>query len=709
MNKIKRILIIGMSFIFIFNSVSIAEEKELTFQEIIQQAQLFKKSGRAKLNFEKIDLKLLSYFIAELTDKNLVIDPNIKGDVSLIFSKPISIRQAWDIYTAILKSKNYNAIDKGAYVEIVPEGISRKTTPPIITKTTNGDKIATFVYELKNADMNSVMAVLRGLKSPRGNVLPYNPSRTVIITDFASNISVMKNVLDIIDSVSPEEEVKIYRLQYANSSEVASSLNVIFSDLAKKGMFFKVYNLKSQNAVIVKAPRKVIDEISEIVKKLDVQMAQPTYRKFWTVYLKNSKAEDLANILNKLLENIQLVSSEQEEVGTTTERRPQKTEQKKYKTRAEAIKAKLEERYREEVQKILERRKAATTKGVSKEEKPKVIADKSSNALVIYANQTEFDAIKSLIENLDRRRKQVLVSALVTEVSESALKEIGVRWQILGTQGGVGFRGGLSKEDFYSAVKSSGMVAGVLSSGGTNISIGNTTLFFPDLVFLLSLLETGSGFNIISSPKILTMDNQEATINVAQVVPFAESTKFDINGNPIITYDYKEVGLKLKVTPHISGEKVVAMELHQEINEVTKIEKLQLGQISYALPTTSKRELDTTITVENGKTVVLGGLISKKTVKSIQGVPFFSKLPFIGHFFKFNSDEMNKTNLFVFITPFIINSPEDLAKITEEHKKISEELMKLKEKKLKKEKKKKKLENKEKKDIFEEYNKYFGG
>ena len=708
MKNVKILLITGISFLFILTTFSKAqEEKELTFQEIIQQAQLFKKSGKAKLNFEKIDLKLLSYFIAELTNKNLVIDPNIKGDVSLIFSKPITISQAWDIYTAILKSKNYNAIDKGSYVEIVPEGISRKTTPPIITKTTNGDKIATFVYELKNADMNSVMAVLRGLKSPRGNVLPYNPSRTIIITDFASNISVMKNVLDIIDSVSPEEEVKIYRLQYATSSEVSSSLNVIFSDLTKKGVFFKVYNLKSQNAVIVKAPREVLDEISDIVKRLDVQMAQPTYRKFWTVYLKNSKAEDLANILNKLLENIQLVSSQEEETGQTGTA-PKKTEQTKYKTREDAIRAKLEERYRKEIQKIRERRKALT-KSSGKEEKPKVIADKTSNSLVIYANKTEYDAIKSLIDNLDKRRKQVLVSALITEVSESALKEIGVRWQILGTQGGVGFRGGMSKEDFYSAVKSSGMVAGVLSGGGTSITIGSSTLFFPDLVFLLSLLETGSGFNIVSSPKILTMDNQEALINVAQVVPFAESTKFDINGNPIITYDYKEVGLKLKVTPHISGKDVVAMELHQEINEVTKIEKLQLGQISYALPTTSKRELDTTITVENGKTVVLGGLISKKTVKSMQGVPFFSKLPFVGHLFKFNSDEMNKTNLFVFITPYIINSPEELAKITEEHRKLSRQLIKLKEKELKEKKKEDKLEKEKKKDIIEEYKNYFGG
>ncbi len=296
----------------------------------------------------------------------------------------------------------------------------------------------------------------------------------------------------------------------------------------------------------------------------------------------------------------------------------------------------------------------------------------------------------------------MLVSALITEVSEDKLREIGVRWQILGTQGGASFRGGLSKEDFYASAKSSGFITGILSSVGRSIEIGGQNLFFPDLLFLMSLIERGSGFNIISSPKILTMDNQEATINVAQVVPFAESTKFDINGNPIITYDYKEVGLKLKVTPHISNKNVV-LELHQEINEVVKLEKLQLGQLTYTVPTTSKRELDTVITVQNGKTVVLGGLISQKTVRSMEGIPLVSKTPIIGNLFKYRSNQSTKTNLFVFITPFIIHSPEDLSKITELHQKLSQKLTEKTEKR-----EKKRIEKKKKENIMEQYNQFIG-
>jgi len=289
-------------------------------------------------------------------------------------------------------------------------------------------------------------------------------------------------------------------------------------------------------------------------------------------------------------------------------------------------------------------------------------------------------------------------------VSEQALKEIGVRWQVFGSQGGAAFRGGISKEGFYNIIGSTNFVAGVLSTSGENVEIGGNVLFFPDLLFLFSLLERGTGFNIVSSPKILTMDNIEASINVSQVTPFAQSVKFDINGNPIINYDYKEVGLILKVTPHISGDNIV-MEIHQEVNEVIGYEKPQIGEISYVVPITSKRELNTTITVTNGKTIVLGGLVSKKTIKTMEGVPFFSSIPIIGNLFKYRSEDLNKTNLFVFLTPFIIEKPEDLARITEEHQKLSEALLKGK----KKEEKAKEVEKKENKDIFENYRGYFGG
>jgi len=637
-----------------------AEKKEIDFQSVIAQAKTFKKLGKVSLNFEKIDLKLLAYFMGELADKNIVLDPNIRGDVSLIFSKPITIQDAWAVFTSILKSKNYAVLDFGSYVQIVPEGVSRKSTPPF-TQKSKEDTLITFVYELKNADINSVLTVLKGLKSPRGNVLSYNPTKTIIITDT--------------DEASIN--LKIYTLKYADANEVSAALNVAFSDLGKQGITFKTYAIKSQNAILIKTQEKVFPLIDKLVKTLDVQTEKVTLRTFWIVHLKNTKAEDLANVLNKLLENIQLITAE--ETAPTTGK------DKKKKKPTDFL-----------------RRLYSSRKGTSRTERPKIISEKSTNTLIIYANKEEYEAIKKIIDELDQRKKQVLVSAIITEVSEKALQEIGVRWQILGTQGGAAFRGGISQEDFFSTLKSSGFITGILSPSGTNINIGGNNFFFPDIIFLLSLLEKGSGFNVISSPKILTMDNLEAQINVAQVVPFAESTKFDINGNPIITFDYKEVGLKLKVTPHISGNNVI-LELHQEINEVVSLEKLQLGQITYQIPTTTKRELDTTITVENGKTVILGGLISKKTVKSMEGVPVLSRLPVVGRLFKYNSDEFNKTNLFVFITPFIIESPQQLAKITEELQKLSRELIR------KSENRKKELEKTKDKDIFEDYRKYFGG
>ncbi len=670
--------IIYLTLIVCIFSFSYAKQEDLNLQDLIAQAKVFKKRGKVALNFEKIDIKLLTYFMGELADKNIVLDPNIRGEVSLIFSKPISIKDAWSVFTTILKSKNYTVIDNGSYVQIIPESLSRKSTPPISKDKDKEDKLITYVYELKNADISNVLTVLKGLKSPRGTILSYNPTKTIIMTDYSSTISVLKNVLKFIDTADASLKLKIYPLKFADANEVSSALNVAFSDIQKSGIVFKTYALKSQNALLVKTQEKIIPMVDSLIKTLDIQTEKPTLRTFWIVHLKNTKAEDLANVLNKLLENIQLITQE-ETVSAGKSKKGKKSKQ----------------RTTDILRRLYSKKKTSTA------EKPKIIAEKSTNTLIIYANKEEYSAIRKIIDELDQRKKQILVSALITEVSEKALKEIGVRWQILGTQGGAAFRGGISQEDFFSTLKSSGFLAGVLSSSGTSINIGGTDFFFPDLLFLLSLLQKGSGFNVISSPKILTMDNLEAQINVAQVVPFAESTKFDINGNPIITFDYKEVGLKLKVTPHISGNNVI-LELHQEINEVVSLEKLQLGQITYQIPTTTKREIDTTITVENGKTVILGGLISKKTVQSMEGVPVLSKLPVVGRLFRYNSDEMNKTNLFVFITPFIIESPEQLAKITEELQKLSKSL-------LKKEKKKRKLEKEKKKDIFEDYRKYFGG
>ena len=652
--------------LLIFFCVKASEN--ISLDQLLKLSKEFKKENQVILNFEKIDIKLLTYFVSSLTDKNIILPPNFKGEVSLIFNKPVSIQQAWEIYTAILKSRNYSIVKKDGYFEVIPENLSRKSTPPVIEKPSNSSELATFVYKLKKADIIMLTNILRGLKSPRGVVFSYNPGNIIVITDTKDNIENLKNLVSFVENLTENQTIKIYKLKYAKSSEVVSALNSLFSDRTKRGVFFRVINLNSLNTIAVKAPEDIIKDIEGFVKSIDNQSSlhYTSFRRFWTIKLKNSKAEDIANVLNKLLENIQLVS----------------------------ISKKIAKKGN----------KPVLTNQISKKDKPKVIAEKFTNSLVIYANKMEYEAIKSLVESLDRQKKQVLITALIAEVSQKTLREIGVRWQILGSSGAASFKGGISNEGFYNLLGSTNFAAGILSESGRNVSISGNTLFFPDLLFLLSLLDRGTGFNIISSPKILTMDNVKALINVSQVTPFASSLKFDVNGNPIINYDYKEIGLKLEVTPHISGKNVV-MELHQETNEVIGFEKPQIGQISYVVPITSKREIDTSITVENGKTVVLGGLISKKTIDTMEGVPLLSKIPLLGNLFKYKSNEFNKTNLFVFITPYIINSPEDLAKITREHQQLLE---KLKKKEKENKNKEKKVENKESEDILEEYQSYFG-
>ncbi len=663
-----------ISFIFVFFiifSKSFAEGN-LDFETVIKEAKEFKKTGQVFFNFESVDLRLLTHFIAEITDKNIVLGTDIKGKVSLVFSKPLTIEQAWDIYTSILKSRNYAVVDKGEYVEVIPITAYRNTIPPIDISEKNSEELITFVYQIKNGDIVQISNIIRGLKSQKGLVYSYNPANILIITDTASNIKNLRNILSLIDSKDSGKVIKIYKLKYSNSQDIASAINVIFSEYSKRGILIKTFNIKSQNTVLVSAPKEVISQIDIIVNQLDVPFESINQRRFWTIYLKNAKAKDLANVLNKLLENINLVSFNS-------------TKSLKGKN---ALKRQM-------------------LRPVSSKDKPKVIAEETSNAIIVYANKLEFEAIRDIVKSLDIQKKQILISALIVEVSHSTLKELGVRWQIFGSKGGVSFKGGISDSGFYSLFSQSNLVAGVLSSSGKTINIGGSPVFFPELLFMFSLLEKGSGFNVVSSPKILAMDNKEAKINVSQVIPYAESVKYDVNGNPIVNYDYKEVGLILKVIPHISGKSII-MELHQEVNDIIGFESANVGNLSYIVPRTSKREIDTTITVENGKTIVLGGLISKRTVKTIEGVPLLSEIPILGNLFKYQSDNNDKTNLFVFITPYVINSPEELAKITEEHMKLVKKLQKIKKKKENK-KLKPKEEIKKSKDIFEEYRSYFGG
>ncbi len=628
--RFTKVFSVVVSAVFIFGSLNAFSQNEAGKDTLLSQIDVskIKRKGKVSLNFDNVDIRNLTHFVSQLSGKNIVIPETLKGSVTLIFSKPVPVSDFWNIYTAILKSRGYAVVDRGRFYEIVSMSKARGDTPPLKKRTDNGDVLMTYVYRFKHGDLTNIEKVLGKIRSKKGHLLFYKPTNMVVITDTATNVRNFKEILSFIDSAEKGTEIKVYVLEYAKAREVAAALKTVFSSFAKRGVPFVVYPASSSNSIVISAREDLYSEIDKIVRNLDVPEAEEEKKGFYVIYLKNSKAKDLSTVLNKLTVSFSVFSA----MSSKVKKKPTVT---------------------------------------SSKSKIKIVPDESLNALIVYASREEYEAIKDLVSQLDRKRRQVLVSVFITEVSQKALKEIGIRWQAFGKNGGATFRGGLSEGDFFSSIGATNFAAGVLSSAGQNVNIGGTNVFFPNLLMLFSLLESGTGFNVISAPKLLTINNKEAKIDVSQVTPFAESLKFDVNGNPIINYSYKPVGLILKITPHISVDKSIVMETHLEVNDIIGYERPDIGGIQYVVPITSKRELDTTIKIPNGKTIVLGGLISKKTIKTLEGVPFLSSLPIVGNLFKYRSEDTQKTNLFIFMTPFVVETPDEIAKITEWHRKMS--------------------------------------
>jgi len=295
-----------------------------------------------------------------------------------------------------------------------------------------------------------------------------------------------------------------------------------------------------------------------------------------------------------------------------------------------------------------------------------ITADKATNSLIILASPNDYETLKSVIEKLDIMRPQVLVEAFIVEISLDKKKDLGVEWRSTSdfTDSGSAVIGGtnfgtINTVSTNPLAAPSGLVIGAVD--GT-VSFGGKE--FLNVGALVRALETEAGINVMSRPHILTMDNEEAQINVVDNIPYKTSEKYDTNGNPIFSYDYKDVGVVLKITPQVMESNFVKMQIDQEISQVVK----STSGIEATAPTTSKRTAKTTVFVKDNEMVVMGGLIKDNTIDSESKVPCLGDLPFFGVLFRANSVSTQKTDLLIFLTPHVIREPGDLRKISTQRK-----------------------------------------
>ncbi|WP_448583913.1 type II secretion system secretin GspD [Thermocrinis sp.] len=624
-------------------------------EELQKTAQEQRRTGKVFLNFQDAEISLVVKFMSELTRKNIVLDPSVKGTITVSSAKPVSVNEAWEIFLLTLSLQGYGVVEEASHVKILP--LQKATSFAELKKPSHLGEVVIYIYSAENTQITQIQQAIQPFLSPTAKVAVHPPSNSILIADIARNIESLKSLLKELDSPEKAINVKVYRLERAKAESVFQSLQTLASALQQHfgTPVFITFN-KDSNSIVVIANERAQGIAKEFIETLDKHSLGPLERSFYLIKLKHISAEELYKSIQTLFR----------EVSPTAPVQTKEPRSAPIDLRGTETPLRKEQPPKPQ---------PAPLTAIETKEGTKIGFDRGTNSVIIFATPQEYESLKAFIEKIDVKRKQVLIAATVVEMSVSKALELGVRWQVFGTHGGGAF-GGSSLQDVYNAIISGSFVIGALSSAGRTVSIGGTSLFFPDLVLLFSLLEKGSGFNIVSNPKVLTLDNQEAVIKVGQVVPFASGVKFDINGQPVITYDYKEVGLNLSVTPTIS-EKDLRLSINLSVQEIIDFLRPQIGILSYAIPVTSNRQLNSDVVVENGQTIILGGLVSTKVLNSKEGVPGLQNIPALGWLFKREVKSEDKVSLFIFLTPYVIESSEDLSRITQEHQKLAEEIKKL--------------------------------
>jgi len=608
-------------------------------KRVIQEKKLpLKQESGARyvtIDFDSVDIGLFIKFISELTGKNFVIDKGVKGKVTIISPTKISIKEAYKVFESVLDVHGFTTVPAGSIIKIVPalharsKNIETRLREEAIAPE---DKVVTQLITLDYANPNELKKLFRPFISRSSVISSYLPTRMLIVTDVLSNIKRLLKIVEAIDVVGIGEEISVIPLEHATASALSKSLNTVFRRRVRrrrKGVTIspaiRILADERTNCLIVLATEDDTLRIRKLITLLDKEIPRGE-GDIHVYYLQNANAEDLVKVLAAL---------------------PSEEKKKTAKGKAPVIS--------KEVQ---------------------LVADKATNSLVIKAKKHDYLVIQDIIKKLDIPRTMVYIEALIMEVNVDKEFRLGVEWLGMedftyhGRKGGVftgsGGAGGVGD---YSGIKGLAGIPPSLPSGfslgvvGEAITIGDVV--FPNVAAILQAYQKDSDVNILQTPQILTTDNEEAEIKVGQNVPYL--TKEATGDQTYQTYEYKDVGVTLKITPQINQERFVRLKIFQE--NVT----LKKGAEEFR-PTTLKRSAETTVIVKDKNTVVIGGIIGESIESGAYQVPCLGDIPGLGLLFKSKSRSRNKTNLFVFLTPHIIENPIEAQKIYDEKKEEMEKI-----------------------------------
>lgn len=585
------------------------------------------------LNFVNAEIEDIARTIAILSGKNVVVDPKVKGKIDLVTDTPVGPQQAIEQFATALRLRNLTLIQSDRLLKVVPEAEAKLMATEVAmqsSKYVKSGQVITRIFKLLNEDANNLVPVLRPLIGPNNTINVSPGTNALVITDYAENIARLEKIIRSLDASTPMQ-IRVIPVQHGLASDLVSTATQLMDNntpgapgksRAPKAQSPDVTLLAdvANNLIIVQAPTDVqLDRAVQLIETLDVEGRQQG--NIHVVHLKNAQAKALAVTLRAALSGTPSTPTTRPAVANG----------------------------------------APSSAGSAPSTGGQIQADEATNSLIITASASQMRQLRQVIDQLDGRRAQVFVESLIAEVNADKAAEFGIQWQgPLGNSGDslIGLMGtnfGTGGANIIN-LATQGATGTVVPANGLNVGAAFRKNGVYVLGFLGRFLQENGDANILSTPTLLTLDNEEAKIVIGKNVPFITGQYTSNNSNagsvnPFQTIERKDVGLTLKVKPQISESGTIKMDIYQEVSNVS--ETTSAGLV------TNKRSIESSVLIDDGQIVVLGGLLQDEFANSNQAVPGLSQLPVFGNLFKSESRSRKKTNLMVFLRPMIIRDAQD--------------------------------------------------
>lgn len=615
---------------------------------------------KVSLNFVNADIESVVKAVSLATGRNFLLDPRVKGTVNLVSGQPVPRSLAYHILASALRLQGFAIVENGGITKILPEADAKTHAGPARTDKgmLKGEQLVTQVFQIRHESATQLVPVLRPLITANNTITAYANTNTLVITDYADNLQRIEKIIDSID-VAQGDAPEVIPVRNMSAFDLAQTLTRTFNEAVAVGMGGTGGGDTSQRLTITADPRSnslivradnpgKLNQVRKLAATLDT--ATSTQGNIHLVYLKHAEAAKVAQTLRAILS------------GTAPAAAVLPT------TQASSLPGNTMQAAGTfgNTSNTAGSNPTATGQGLAGSSV--IQADAATNALIITAPEAVYNNLRTIIDQLDKRRAQVHIEALIVELTAAKASEFGIQWQNLA--GGTGSRviggtnfssGGSNIIGVMENVAAASVTGKAGIAPGLNIGVISGA---GNLAALLRVLETDNQANILSTPSIVTLDNEEARIVIGQNVPFITGS-YAQTGNavntPFQTYERRDVGLSLKVKPQITEGGVVRIQIYQEASS------LQATSLSNnAGPITNKRALESNVLVDDGKIIALGGLMDDQYGAGEDKVPFLGDAPLIGGLFRYETKKRNKTNLMVFLRPTIIRDADGYRGVTDE-------------------------------------------